>query len=55
MKLFGITIDTHSRADKALKVAGPIVVAAVLHKVTTGKLDLKGVITGAVAGALAKT
>ncbi|MGV0964183.1 MAG: hypothetical protein ACOYBT_09865 [Polynucleobacter sp.] len=54
MKLFGLHIDTHKVADKALKIAAPIVVAAVLHKAATGKLDIKGALVDAVRGELAK-
>lgn len=41
-------IDWHKLADRALKVAGPIVLAAIAHKVATGKLDVRAVARGAV-------
>ena len=50
MKILGITIT-----GKTLKAALlPIVTAAVVHRVTTGKLDVKGAALDALQGALDK-
>lgn len=39
-------------ADAAIKVAVPIVAAAIVHKAATGKLDIKGAALDALADAV---
>lgn len=47
-------IDFSKLADAAIKIAGPILVAAIAHKLATGKLDVKSAVLDAADQALAK-
>ncbi len=46
-------IDLHKLTSRIIAIAGPIVLAAVAHKVATGKLDVKAAALDAVTQALA--
>lgn len=46
-------IDFKKLANGAIKIAGPIVVAAITHKLLTGKLDIKAAAIEAAKQAIA--
>jgi hypothetical protein len=50
-----VKIDLKKIAAKAVKIAAPIVAAAMVERTLTGKLDLKAVLRRAAADALAGT